>query len=83
MQSALTSKDFEKKTTHTIINLAIKEVSFDLGYLNEDNKIKGLSIFSKEFNVSFKSKQANELTMTVQGSIGDFGIELFTKDPIS
>lgn len=61
--------------------LSIKEVSLDLGYINEDNNIKGFSIFSKEFNVNFKSKQGTELSLTVQGSIGDFGIELFSKDP--
>lgn len=65
LQNALVTKEFEQKTIHTNVSLSIKEVSLDLGYINEDNKIKGFSIFSKDFNLNFKSKQGTELAMTI------------------
>lgn len=65
---------------HLNVAIVIKDTSIDIGTLNEENKVLGINIFSKDMIVSFKSQTYQEMTFEMEGSISDFGVDLFTKD---
>ncbi len=70
----------EEYTKSLAINasLVIKDVIVDMGnFYSESDDVEGIRIFSKDTFVSFKTLPSNELVFDMEGSIGDFGIDLY------
>jgi len=67
---------------HLNLSLLIKETSIDLGIINEENMMTGINIFSKDMIVTFKSQSYHETSFELQGSISDFGADIFNMDMV-
>eukprot|EP00347_Sterkiella_histriomuscorum_P018285 403346093 len=74
--------DINNKIMHTNLSLGIKEVSINMGFINDQNIVEGISFFQRDLLLLFKSQSFQETSFDMEVSISDLGVELFQRDQL-